>query len=137
MPLSLLFVDDDPLAREAATAYLADEVFDVTTVNDGAQACSVMNQRRFDLVVLDLTMPKFDGLEVLRYLRSHDGHRDIPIMVLTGRSDDEALLAALERGASFFSVKPVDWRLLRFQLRFLVRDQLPVHAAAARAAEGG
>ena len=135
MSLSLLFVDDDPLAREAAGAHLADELFSVTTVNDGAQACAAMNQRCFDLVVLDLTMPKFDGMDVLRYLRSHDQHRDVPIMVLTGRTDEEALFAALEEGATFFSVKPVDWRLLRLQLRFLVRDRLP--RAELRLAQSG
>jgi DNA-binding response OmpR family regulator len=128
MSLSLLFVDDDPLAREAAVAYLADEVFSVTTVPDGAKACAAMNGGRFDLVVLDLTMPKFDGFDVLRYVRSHDAHRDIPVMVLTGRSDDDALSDALEQGATFFAVKPVDWRLLRLQLRFLVRDRLPPRA---------
>ena len=135
MSLSLLFVDDDPLAREAAAAHLADEVFSVTTVKDGAEACALMNQRRFDLVVLDLTMPKFDGLDVLRYVRSHDAHRTIPVMVLTGRTDEEALFGALAEGASFFSVKPVDWKLLRLQLRFLVRDQLPSCAAAPPMAE--
>jgi DNA-binding response OmpR family regulator len=135
MSLSLLFVDDDPLAREAAAAHLADEVFCVATVKDGAEACALMNQRRFDLVVLDLTMPKFDGLDVLRYVRSHEGHREIPVMVLTGRTDEEALFGALAEGASFFSVKPVDWKLLRLQLRFLVRDQLPSCATAPPMAE--
>ena len=135
MSLSLLFVDDDPLAREAAAAHLADEVFSVTAVSDGAQACALMNQRRFDLVVLDLTMPKFDGLDVLRYVRSHEAHRDIPVMVLTGRTDEPALFGALEAGATFFSAKPVDWKLLRLQLRFLVRDQLPACATAPSQAQ--
>ena len=135
MSLSLLFVDDDPLAREAASAHLADEIFSVTAVNDGAQACAAMNERRFDLVVLDLTMPKFDGLDVLGYVRSHEAHRDIPVMVLTGRSDEAALLEALEAGATYFAVKPVDWRLLRLQLRYQIRDQLPPRAEAAPMAE--
>ena len=135
MSLSLLFVDDDPLAREAAGAHLADEVFSVTAVKDGAEACALMNQRRFDLVVLDLTMPKFDGLDVLRYVRSHAAHRDIPVMVLTGRTDEEALFGALEAGATFFSAKPVDWKVLRLQLRFLVRDQLPACAVTPPTAQ--
>ena len=135
--LSLLFVDDDPLARESAMAYLADEVFRVTTVNDGAQACFAMNAERYDILVLDLTMPKFDGIDVLKYLRSHERHTDIPIMVLTGRTDEEALLSALAEGATFFSVKPVDWRLLRLQLRFLVRDQLSALAPPSLTAASG
>jgi len=122
--LSLLFVDDDPIAREAAKAYLADDVFSVTTVDDGAQACFAMNAQRYDLVVLDLSMPKLDGIDLLKYLRSHDAHRDVPTVVLTGRTDEAAVQGALAEGASFVSSKPVDWRGLRLQLLDLVRDKL-------------
>lgn len=118
----ILFVDDDPILREFAVVNLASEHALVDTAQDGVAALAAIEANTPDLVLLDLEMPTLDGFGVLKALRAEDSRwRDLPVIVVTGREDVDAVDRAFGAGATSFVVKPLNWRLLSHQLRYVHR----------------
>ena len=117
----ILFVDDDPILREFAVVNLASEHAVVDTAKDGVAALAAIEANTPDLVLLDLEMPTLDGFGVLKALRADPRWRDLPVIVVTGREDVEAVDRAFGAGATSFVVKPLNWRLLSHQLRYVHR----------------
>lgn len=117
----ILFVDDDPILREFAVVNLSTDQATVETAPDGAVALEAIEAAAPDIVLLDLEMPNLDGFEVLRQVRANPRHQFLPIVVVTGREDVEAVDRAFEAGATSFVVKPLNWRLLSHQLRYVHR----------------
>ena len=115
----ILYVDDDPILREFAVVNLATERASVDTAADGRAALAAIAGEPPDLVLLDLDMPEMDGFEVLEALRADPKFRDLPVIVVTGREDVEAVDRAFAVGATSFVVKPLNWRLLSHQLRYV------------------
>ena len=74
-----------------------------------------------DIVLLDLEMPRLDGFDVLTRLRAEPLTQDLPVIVVTGREDVSAIDRAFEAGATSFLVKPINWRLLSYQIRYVLR----------------
>jgi CheY-like chemotaxis protein len=120
----ILFVDDDPILREFAVVNLATEHAHVETAGDGAEALRAIEAQAPDIVLLDLEMPTVDGFEVLRRLRADPRWRDLPVIVVTGREDVDAVDRAYGAGATSFVVKPLNWRLLSHQLRYAHRTAI-------------
>lgn len=120
-PLHLLFVDDDPILCEFAKVHLASEKGRVSVAHNGEDALTHIRNVGCDLVLLDLAMPKLDGFEVLDALRADESTKRLPVIVITGREDVIAIDRAFEKGASSFIVKPINWRLLNYQIRFVDR----------------
>lgn len=119
--LQILYVDDDPILREFAQVHLTTDSATVTVAEDGLAALERMDEVRPDVVLLDLEMPRMDGFEVLRRLRSDAAYERLPIIVATGREDVAAVDRAFEEGATSFVVKPINWRLLSYQIRYVHR----------------
>ena len=117
----ILFVDDDPILREFAVVNLASEHVVVDTAQDGVAALKAIEANIPDLVLLDLEMPTLDGFGVLKALRADARWRDLPVIVVTGREDVDAVDRAFVAGATSFVVKPLNWRLLSHQLRYVHR----------------
>lgn len=117
----LLFVDDDPILREFARVHLATAQAEVDVAADGLEAWSLLRQRDFDLMLLDLEMPNLDGFGVLEKMRTDERFKDMPVIVVTGREDVSAIDRAFNLGATSFVVKPLHWRLLSYQIRFVRR----------------
>jgi len=90
----------------------------------GLEAIERLSLSRVDLVLLDLNMPDVHGLEVLRFVRSHQAFQRIPVVVLTTRGDEESRTAALREGATLYLTKPFAPDALAPQ----VRDLLPAKA---------
>lgn len=128
--MRILFVDDDQIACEFATVHLTTEVAEVTVAHDGLDALKKLSLRRYDVILLDLEMPRMDGFEVLAVLRSMAETRDLPVIVVTGREDVVAIDRAYEAGATSFLVKPINWRLLSYQIRYVLRSQRAEKASA-------
>jgi DNA-binding response OmpR family regulator len=126
----ILFVDDDPILREFAVVNLATEHAQVDTAGDGAEALRAIEANAPDIMLLDLEMPNVDGFEVLRRLRADPRWRDLPVIVVTGREDVEAVDRAYGAGATSFVVKPLNWRLLSHQLRYVHRTAVNERAMA-------
>ncbi len=117
----LLFVDDDPILREFAQVNLASAAADVDVAADGVEALEALSRHRYDLLLVDLDMPRMDGFELLAHLRADPATARLPIVVETGREDVEAIDRAFRAGATAFVTKPLNWRLLSYQLRFTLR----------------
>ena len=119
--LRLLFVDDDPILREFASVHLASEHMRLDTAADGAEGLAAIAANKPDLVLLDLDMPHVDGFEVLRRLRADPATEHLPVIVVTGREDTAAIDSAFDAGATSFIAKPINWRLLSYQVRYVHR----------------
>lgn len=122
-PVRILAVDDDPLMREFAASQLAHPGGEIVTAEDGEQAWEILQQDEagFDLVLSDLEMPNMTGFSLCEAIRSSPQHAHLPVVVITGRDDMFAIDRAYETGATSFATKPVNWRLLGYQLRYVMR----------------
>ncbi len=114
----VLLVEDEKAIRDAVAAYLEREGFWVSCAADGAEAMEVADKQRFDLVVLDLNLPKVSGEAVCRHLRDSS---DVPIIMLTAKGSEEERVAGLEIGADDYLVKPFSPRELVARVRALLR----------------
>ena len=117
----ILIVDDDPSSRETLLAVLEGQGYRIETAANGADGIRLAEQFRPDLILLDVMMPKMDGFEVCRRLRSSPALAEIPIVILTALDDRASLLAGLDAGADDFLSKPVDGHELRARARVITR----------------
>ena len=101
----VLLVEDDKFLRRACEASLRQRGFDVTTATDGEEGLRLARQERFDIVLLDLLMPKVPGIEVLRALRAEPANASLPVVILSNSSREEDKRHALELGAAGYYVK--------------------------------
>lgn len=120
-PLRLLFVDDDPLLGEFALVNLGSDRGAVSVATDGEQALAAIARNPPDIVILDLHLPKIDGFAVLKTIRGGEATRRLPVIVITGRDDVYSINRAFAAGATSFLVKPINWRLLAYQIRYVHR----------------
>ncbi len=114
----ILLVEDEKTIRSAVTAYLEKEGYWVTGAPDGAAALEAFEKTSFDLVVLDLMLPKVSGEDVCRAIRDTS---DVPIIMLTAKGELEDRVAGLELGADDYLVKPFSPRELVARVRALLR----------------
>ena len=121
--MRILVMDDDPIQCEFARVYLSTPTASVETAENGQVGLDMLAEGNFDLAVIDLDMPVVDGFEVIRRVRSNPELRGLPIVVVTGREDVESIDRAYDEGATSFVTKPVNWRLLSYQLRYVLRAQ--------------
>ncbi len=115
----ILVVDDEPAVQQALGRALALERYDVAHAADGHQALERLGQDSYEAVILDVSMPRLDGLEVCRRLRGA-GDR-VPVLMLTARSEIDDRVAGLDAGADDYLVKPFALRELMARLRALLR----------------
>ena len=114
----LLVEDDRPLGEGIRTA-LKPEGYTVDWLQDGASALHALSHESFDLAILDLGLPRLDGLEVLKRLRA--AANAVPVLVLTARDATTDRIAGLDAGADDYLVKPFDVDELKARLRALLR----------------
>ncbi len=130
----LLFVDDDPILREFAQVNLAAPSTIVDVASGGEEALTRMREQHYDVVLLDLEMPGTDGFAVLARMREDPALRDTAVIVQTGREDVEAIDRCFHLGATSFVMKPLNWRLLTYQIRYVLRAERRAVADRAAAA---
>ncbi len=114
----ILLVEDEKTIREAVVAYLEREGYWVTPAEDGEVALEQFTKHRFDVVVLDLMLPKIPGEVVCQRIREQS---DVPIIMLTAKGAEEDRIAGLELGADDYLVKPFSPRELVARVRALLR----------------
>lgn len=114
----LLVVDDDEEICSLLERYLGNHGFEVLSAGDGAQMRAVLAERRADLVVLDLMLPREDGLQICRRLRAES---NVPVIMLTARGEDLERVAGLETGADDYVVKPFEPPELVARIRAVLR----------------
>src|ERR1041384_5000119 len=121
--MRLLLVDDEPANLAALAAFLESPEHDIVTAPNGFEALKAFEESAPDLVMLDLMMPGFDGISVLRRIRQHPKRAETPVILLTAHSDREHRLRGLEAGADDFLEKPIDGSLLLARTTTLLRLQ--------------
>ena len=115
--IHILVVDDDKNTRLYLRAVLEEAGYTVTEAENGEDALAAMDRVHIDLVVLDIMMPKLNGLSVCRELRKHS---DVPIIFLTALSDEEDKLLGYELGADDYVTKPYSMAVLYAKLMALI-----------------
>jgi len=120
---TILVVDDSPTIRRmvrTALGTLADVTF--AEAGSGLQAIETLAVQPVQAVVLDLNMPDMHGLDVLKFLRSHQQYRSMPVMILTTRGDETSREAALEAGATAYMTKPFSPSALASSVKTLLAE---------------
>jgi DNA-binding response OmpR family regulator len=111
----VLVADDDPDILDLLTLNLECHGYQVYPAADGEEARRLALQLVPDLIVLDVMMPKLDGLEVLAALKAHAETRDIPVVMLTAKASDSDVWQGWQAGADYYITKPFDLdELMRF-----------------------
>lgn len=113
-----LIVDDDENINRLLTEYLAGYGFRTLAAFDGEEALGVFHSGKPDIVVLDIMLPKLDGIEVCRQIRKVS---DVPILMLTARGDESDKLVGLELGADDYITKPFSPREIAVRLKTILR----------------
>jgi DNA-binding response OmpR family regulator len=122
MSQKILVVDDELDIVKVVRAYLEQSGFRVITASDGEQALAVFRHEKPDLIVLDLNLPKLDGLDVCRAIRRDS---NVPIIMLTARVEETDRLIGLEIGADDYIVKPFSPREVVARVRTVLRRSTP------------
>jgi two-component system OmpR family response regulator len=122
MPRRILVVDDDPDVQQVLKRFLGEDAYEVSTVDDGDAAMRRLQRDPPDLVLLDLDMPRLNGLEVLRRISA--AGIDVAVVVLSGHFDERAFELAINLGAKSYLHKPIDFKMLEATInRYLGQDE--------------
>ncbi len=117
--MRILLVEDDPMIGEAVCVALKDAAYAVDWVKDGAAASNTLEHGEHQAVLLDLGLPKRDGMEVLRRLRQ--AGKSVPVIIITARDAVEDRIQGLDVGADDYLVKPFNVQELLARLRAIIR----------------
>lgn len=118
----VLVVDDDPILREFAVSHLATPSIEVSVAEDGLIALEALRKGDFDVALVDLDMPNMNGFELMEAMGRDPRLMGVPVVVITGRDDIDAIDLAFAAGATSFVVKPINWRLITHQLAYVLRN---------------
>ncbi len=120
-PPRILVVDDNPENLDIFQARLARHGYEIVTAKDGEEALAVAKESLPDLILLDIMMPKLDGIEVCRRLRADPAFPFTPIVMVTARGDAKDIVAGLEAGGDEYLTKPVDQAALVARVKSMLR----------------
>ena len=119
--MDILAVDDDPIQREFCSVYLSTPSVRVETADCAEAGLAILGEKRFAAALVDVDMPGMSGLDLVARLREDPRFDELPMMVVTGREDMASIDRAFDVGATSFMCKPVNWRLLAHQIKFMIR----------------
>lgn len=130
MPRRILVVEDEPDIRELTRLSLAREGYEVETAATGDEALACLRRSRPDLVVLDLMLPDRPGTDVCRTIRTTPELADVPVIMLTARSDEVDRIVGFELGADDYVTKPFSPRELGLRVKAILRRGIEPETAA-------
>jgi len=133
LDVTVLYVEDDAATREEVAAILRRRVRELWVAGDGEQGLALFGERRPDIVITDIRMPKLDGLGMTKAIRALDA--DVHIVVMSAHGDAEYLLDAINQGLEQYVLKPIETDKLLAALDKCARQIALRHAAAKHAAE--
>ena len=120
-PLLILVVDDDPGSRLLMRVSLQKAGYRVAEAGDGLEALEAFERLKPDALLLDVLMPRMDGYETCRAIRQTTLGQYRPILMVTGLDDVEAIHHAFDSGATDFITKPINWAVLGYRLKYMLR----------------
>ena len=118
---TILIADDNPTNLDIFETRLATHGYSILTARDGAEALTIAKSERPDLILLDIMMPKMDGIEVCRRLKQDPEQSFTPIILVTAKADAKDVVTGLEAGAEEYLTKPVDQTALVARVRSMLR----------------
>ncbi|WP_242273141.1 response regulator transcription factor [Bacillus cereus group sp. BfR-BA-01538] len=130
----ILIVEDEEILRETVSHYFVYEGYEVLSAEDGQIALDLFNAHHFDLVILDIMLPKVDGWSVCRRIRKLSS---VPVILLTARSDEEDTLLGFELGADDYVTKPFKPAILLARANRLLKDSLQLVEKRDVISQGG
>ncbi|MBQ9897035.1 MAG: response regulator transcription factor [Synergistaceae bacterium] len=116
----ILIVEDEPSISEAVEAYIKRAGYDTLTAFDGQEALKLWQEQQPDLIVLDLMLPKLNGVDVCKIIRAENSQ--VPIIMLTAKSSDADIVNGLDSGANDYVSKPFSMRVLLARIRAQLRQ---------------
>jgi len=116
----ILIVEDEPSISEAVEAYIKRAGYDTLTAFDGQEALKLWQEQQPDLIVLDLMLPKLNGVDVCKIIRAENSQ--VPIIMLTAKSSDADIVNGLDSGANDYMSKPFSMRVLLARIRAQLRQ---------------
>ncbi len=122
-PALILVVDDDPVACLLLRETLERAGFAVIEALDGVEGCRLYEEHHPDLLFVDIIMPRMDGYELCRELRNRPDGAYVPIVMVTALDDVSSIARAYDAGATDFMSKPIDWALLNYRVRYILRAE--------------
>jgi adenylate cyclase len=134
-PPRILIADDNPNNRDILQARLAVHGYEILTAVDGQEALEMAKEAQPDLLLLDVMMPKIDGLEVCRRLKADTSLPFMPVIMVTAKTDSKDIVAGLEAGGDEYLTKPVDHAALVARIKSMLRIKSlhdTVHEQAAQ-----
>src|SRR5947209_6569224 len=120
-PPRILVVDDNPVNVDILRTRLAVHGYEILTAADGEEALVVARAKQPDLILLDVMMPKMDGIQVCRELRADSSLPFMPIILVTAKTDSKDVVAGLEAGGDEYLTKPVDQAALVARVQSMLR----------------
>src|SRR5512139_1655489 len=120
-PPLILLVDDNPTNLDILQARLAAHNYGILRATDGEEALALAREKQPALILLDVMMPKMDGIEVCRRLRADPSLPFMPIIMVTSKADSKDVVAGLEAGADEYLTKPVDHAALVARVKSMLR----------------
>ena len=114
----ILIVEDEPEIRELLSNYLKNEGFEISLAEDGVEAVDLFSKEDYDLVMLDIMIPKIDGFAVCELIRKRS---DVPLMFMSALSDDKSLIKAYDMMADDYVTKPFSMPVLIRKVKALIR----------------
>jgi two-component system response regulator ChvI len=126
---TIVLVDDDRNILTSVSIALETEGFTVRTYPDGDEALRGITQEPPDLAVLDIKMPRLNGMELLQRLKSQEATQSLPVIFLTSKDEEEDEIQGLRMGADDYITKPFSQKLLIERIRTLLRRELARHQA--------
>lgn len=119
MSKKILVIDDEETVRKVLRIHLGKDGYEVREAGDGEEAIEQLKKNNFDLLICDIMMPKMDGWEVLRAVRSHPRTKDIPVIFLTAKDQDSDMFKGYEMGANYYVTKPFTKSQLLFGVNLM------------------
>jgi two-component system response regulator MtrA len=126
MSAKILIVDDEPAISESLQAYLQSKGYEVICAQDGPEALAVARESKPDLMILDIMLPKLNGIEVCRILKADSATKDLRVVMVTGRGLAADVELASAAGADDYLVKPFNTDRLLEKIRHVLSGPGPV-----------
>lgn len=108
MEKRILVVDDEERIREVIRIILQKEDVFIEDASDGREALEKVKNNKYDLVILDIVMPGIDGIKVLEEIRSDENTSNLPVIILSAKSEDMDLMRGFQTGANYYITKPFE-----------------------------
>ena len=122
MKRKILIVDDEEVIRKFLRIHLDKFGYEVKEATDGEQAIEELAKDDFDLLICDILMPKKDGWEVIKEVKSNSKTKHLPVIVLTAKNEDSDMFKGYDLGANYYMTKPFTKAQLLYGLRLMLNE---------------